>query len=72
LESKIEKLSSTKKQPISEIEAPSLFEKMRNRGSILEAKPVTQQSLLSRSPSTRSVPIVKKNIDTHGDIKPFQ
>ena len=72
LESKIEKLSSTKKQPIPETEAPSLFEKIRNRGTILETKPVTQQSLLSRSPSTRSVPIVTKNVDTHGDIKPFQ
>lgn len=48
LESKIEKLSSGKKTIQSEDE-PSFFEKLRNRGSVLETKPVINQSLLSKT-----------------------
>ncbi len=56
-------------------EGPSFFEKLRNRGSVLETKPVVNQSLLSKTgATTRSVPIITKNVSTdkHGDIKPFQ
>jgi len=74
LESKIEKLSSGKKSVQTEDE-PSFFEKLRNRGSVLETKPVINQSLLSKTGwATRSVPIITKNVttDKHSDIKPFQ
>ena len=60
LESKIEKLSSGKKTPPSEDE-PSFFEKLRNRGSLLETKPVINQAFIPKTgPSARSVPIVTK------------
>lgn len=76
LESKIEKLSG--KKPVDTDTShgeQSFFEKLRNRGSVLEAKPVVNQSLLSKTGATaRSVPIITKNVSTdkHGDIKPFQ
>ena len=77
LENKIEKLSG--KKPIdahnAENEGQSFFEKLRNRGSLLESKPLMNQSILAKTNSTtRSVPIITKNVSTdkHGDIKPFQ
>ena len=54
---------------------PSFFEKLRNRGSLLETKPVINQAFIPKTgPSARSVPIVTKNVssDKHSDIKPFQ
>lgn len=74
LESKIEKLSSGKKSPPSE-DGPSFFEKLRNRGSLLETKPVINQAFIPKTTSSaRSVPIITKNVssDKHSDIKPFQ
>lgn len=74
LESKIEKLSSDKKG-FAENE-PSFFEKIRNRGALLESKSVPhQQTFIPKTvAATRSVPIITKNISTdkHSDIKPFQ
>ena len=70
LENTIEKLSS--QQPQSEGKE-SFFEKIRKKGSVSE-KNLPQQSILSQSTAntTRSVPIVTKNIgDKHSDIKPF-
>lgn len=75
LESKIQKLSGKKPLPPEE-EKPSFFEKIRNRGSLLEKKPITNQTLLSQSVPIggRSVPIITKNVssDKHTDIKPFK
>jgi hypothetical protein len=60
LESKIEKLSYKKD---SAKEKMSFFEKIRNRGSILETKPLIESILLSKTgATTRSVPIITKNI----------
>lgn len=76
LESKIEKLSW--KKPLdthADNNEPSFFEKLRTRGSLLESKPLPNQSILAKTgSSTRSVPIITKNVssDKHGDIKPFQ
>ncbi len=76
LESKIEKLSW--KKPLDtrvENAEPSFFEKLRTRGSLLESKPLVNQSVLAKTGgNTRSVPIITKNVSTdkHGDIKPFQ
>lgn len=70
LESKIEKLSS-KDRPEEQM---SFFEKIRNRGAVIEAKPLINQSILSKSDVTsRSVPIISKNVaERHNDIKPFK
>mgnify|MGYP000491068611 CR=1 FL=1 len=72
LEDKIEKLSG-KKPIVEEGGGQSFFEKIRNRGTVLDAKPISNQTLISKNPTTtRSVPIVTKNVsDKHSDIKPF-
>ena len=70
LESKIQKLSGNKIPP-----EESFFEKIRNRGSLLENKKPVNQTLLSKNPPVggRSVPIITKNVsDKHTDIKPFK
>lgn len=74
LENKIEHLS--KKNNSIDEEKPSFFEKIRNRGTILEEKQKTNQTLLTKIPvqNGRSVPVITKNVDasSHSDIKPFQ
>ena len=70
LESKIQKLSGNKIPP-----EESFFEKIRNRGSLLENKKPVNQTLLSKNSPVggRSVPIITKNVsDKHSDIKPFK
>lgn len=71
LENKIAKLSH--KNPDWE-EKMGFFEKIRNRGSILETTPLPSQSILWKTTATtRSVPIITKNsADKHADIKPFK
>ena len=67
LESKIEKLSSRKPTDTQKdhSEGQSFFAKLRNKGSVLETKPIINQSLLSKTGvATRSVPIITKNIST--------
>ena len=72
LEDKIEKLSN-KKPVFSQESQPSFFEKLRNRGTVLDTKPLVNQTLISRPSAGRSVPIITKNVspDKHSDIKPF-
>ena len=69
LESKIEKLSNTKTD-VPEGKT-SFFEKLRNRGTVADEKIPPQ--ILRTNTTSRSVPIVTKNVSTdkHSDIKPF-
>ena len=69
LESKIEKLSSTRHQ---EEDKTSFFEKIRTQGGLLKSAVPAPQTIVPKSSMVRTVPIVTKNVsDKHTDIKQF-
>ena len=71
LESKIEKLSNSRREVETE-DKPSFFEKIRTQGSLLKSSVPPAQTIIPKWAIARTVPIITKNVsDKHTDIKPF-